>query len=699
MPVVVEAFARQTKAMPTKTLLPLSQQILAWIIDALGYRNAGVTRLGVSAGTLKNARQGRPVPQSWGDLVDGFFRVFEPPEAVNIDELVESLRSWDARVSGLSLVGDLPLEKRLVTVFLLAIPEVASRLGSLAACCAASTSSDIGSCMWLVRPFDRGFFGAALEWILRQSRPEWKTWEDRLDGLEDAVNKRTVERWRSGAIDVPSPKAIEKIVERLGPKAELVLRFARAVSVLRRDLLGGGDHMPWLGEAKVSLVSGLPALGQITNEEAAERFGMLADSLCDSSVTSEARTIATWVMFVAPPPEILRGIARVAGAPGMFELSVVDKLQFIEGVWNLIILLRVLRDDGKEITVLRDGEFVPVLDLAPNLRELGIELLDGLSSFFASDGGDDLFLRFVAELQRVFGGDVGDDGHVLVPPGLMRAVADRYRELLPDDVVQKLPLAEIMKSRSLQIRRARLAAQAGDTAGAFAILPKAERAPSERERKELAELFCAVAHNNLDDVRIVVAEVDSQGEREEALLERVLRLVDTIEKVAAIILQQFMTEDPRDERLSLRLRLSIELRTALLRERLCGVLPSTTLVQLHERLEVVAAEAETDGRLWATLAVSGEVLDAGSTKIWRKLAVHHGSEAYLDEVEARLAGDRRSFEDLLAERERAADSDRAACPDCEGTGWRPDPPEAIADEAMACTCMLIPSHWRDDSPR
>ena len=89
--------------MATTTILPLSQQVLAWSVQALGYDEAHIpTGAEVSAGTLKSARRGRPIPRSWEGVVGVAGRAFGwsngLPEELAAS-LLPALREWDRRVS------------------------------------------------------------------------------------------------------------------------------------------------------------------------------------------------------------------------------------------------------------------------------------------------------------------------------------------------------------------------------------------------------------------------------------------------------------------------------------------------------------------------------------------------------------------------------------------------------------------------
>lgn len=79
--------------------LPLAQQVLAWLVQALGYGEAGYPAVDVSPSTLKNARKGARIPHSWEDLVTGALKAMHVPvDTTTLTTLHEALRGWDACV-------------------------------------------------------------------------------------------------------------------------------------------------------------------------------------------------------------------------------------------------------------------------------------------------------------------------------------------------------------------------------------------------------------------------------------------------------------------------------------------------------------------------------------------------------------------------------------------------------------------------
>jgi hypothetical protein len=134
--------------------LALSEQILAWILQALGYADDKRRRVKVSHSTLKNARRGAVIPQSWDALVAGTLEVLGLKPAAELRAgLPGLLRSWDERVGELPATGDLSLAESIHVLLLRAIPELGIRLGAMAAWAAVRTGTPFGEWLWLVEPF------------------------------------------------------------------------------------------------------------------------------------------------------------------------------------------------------------------------------------------------------------------------------------------------------------------------------------------------------------------------------------------------------------------------------------------------------------------------------------------------------------------------------------------------------------------
>jgi len=227
--------------------LPLSQQVLAWALGALGYADASSVNLGVSSGTLKSARRGTVIPRGWEDLVEIVLRlVRNAPEEKRSEArafLRAGLRQWDEMVGRMHPASGLSLEERLHVPLTLAIPQVGIRLGALVAL-VVRRADQIEQWSWLLRPFDKTFFGKVVDELFRHQLEE-PTSDAKRTLLEDKtdIHWRTFERWRSGQTPVPNVQNVVALGSMFGGVAEALLRIARLAAVLGKDL------REWIGEA------------------------------------------------------------------------------------------------------------------------------------------------------------------------------------------------------------------------------------------------------------------------------------------------------------------------------------------------------------------------------------------------------------------------------------------------------------------
>ncbi|MBK8265174.1 MAG: hypothetical protein IPK80_28075 [Nannocystis sp.] len=726
--------------MTPRPSFPLVQQILAWLVPALGYGDAGFPVVGVSASTLKNARKGARIPNSWMDLVGGALKVLhlshEPDDGTTLASIGEALRSWDVRVSTLSGGEDLPLPDRLHMLFTLAIPVLGTRLGALAVMMARMSRSPIDEWLWILRPLDRRFFGRVFGAILKRQKPEWTTREAQMEGLAEIVDARTVERWMSGAISVPGSEMIHSLRQVLGPDAEAILRFARALCVLREDLAGRRGKEGWLGREKLDEWTGLVAdvgsciaemlkqpnalsaqLGDLavamrgpqretfhrfiqivwpepwrscsSTERLAEAIAALADKIDRSDQDWEAAAVlALWYQCIDPHPSTLEVVSVVFQAPMSTTVHAIDWFRLIEGEWQVRSILRHLAEKG-EVELSIGGEPRTARTIPPELQERARLLLTRMSRFSRAQGEDNamdvirsLFEGFDPRLSEVFGAQPQLPVHHILGSAAEAA--------LPEDVVR----------RSLPLSLARARRLAGEIEPALDLL-KLHPAPPPwvtlYERRDRAETLVAVTHDFLDRIREAVAAseyflaLDPERiiEAYDVCVGSVLRLVDACAECADSGLAGLSSapEDPESVE-HLVLALSIELRLAVARSRLGVEEAWAPFMALEGPLRDIVARFPTHGKAWAWATIFDEIQEIRSDA--KAQAVHFGAAAYFKEICTRCVAD---YEEYTPPEDEPY-VDREVCPDCEGSGIRSDPPEAIADEVVRCTCVVLPDHWR-----
>ena len=141
--------------------LPLSQQILAWVLQALGLDTPGVSR-----STRRSALSGKPIQRRWEDLVVAFLESLGGIKDGR--ELVAQglARRWDQAVSELPTV-ELTMAERLHAPLQLAAPQLGIRLGVLACLVAGKTQRRGSDCLWITRPFDDNYFGSVFMALCR----------------------------------------------------------------------------------------------------------------------------------------------------------------------------------------------------------------------------------------------------------------------------------------------------------------------------------------------------------------------------------------------------------------------------------------------------------------------------------------------------------------------------------------------------
>ena len=442
--------------MATTTALPLSQQTLTWVLQAMGLLDDDHTAASpsvepgtdggqprVSRSTARSALRGAPILRSWDRLLDHFFDVLGVrPGEEQRERVAAGLHEFDAKVSALDPKG-LPLEDLLPPVLRLLAPHLGVRLGALAALADLSLVPDpttgrtppaIGDA--LCDPLSPRFFGAVVEFFLWRHHPEWRTLEQQTDELEAAgiAAKKTVERWRSGQVEVPNVVNLVALARILGDepdqhRAMAALRCARLLVALRQDLaVWVGDALAedaervvaaWAHTTRATLVRPeAPAeLAEIMAELLRSRhgedvlaalrvrypgvvFGEATPALIATRLREAAAAVRAGAdpeplhglivdQITAPFPIVMPFVGVQLAGPGYLLYLAADPFATIQGAWSLSAMLRRVAA-GEVVHVQPPGtaEARPVrpdealrqqaADLLARMRHLGRASEDGL---------------------------------------------------------------------------------------------------------------------------------------------------------------------------------------------------------------------------------------------------------------------------------------------------------------------------------
>lgn len=671
--------------------LPLSQQVLAWALGALGYADASSVNLGVSTGTLKSARRGIVIPRGWADLVETVLRfVRNAPEEERSEAraiLHAGLRQWDEMVGRMHPAGELSLEERLHVPLTLGISQVGIRLGALVAL-VARRADQIEQWSWLLRPFDKTFFGKVVDEFFRHQLEEPTTDAKRtlLESKTD-IHWRTFERWRSGKTPVPNVQNVVALGCMFGGDAEALLRIARLAAVLGKDL------REWLGEAafdewaiavaetgrraarSLSSPAGVTALLQhaqqalegpygdrvhanfrilLPREECECSRGELSTRLAEAAAGDGAtdlldRPLARWaVLWTMISIEPWRSLnAGSTPAADLVRLSgAVDLAYCIENMWRLRILFRMVAE-GKLSLTRADGTSLD-LPISAAAQEAARRWLKNSLGFlgFAGEPLIDAEIMFV--LREVFGSEaLAAWMHPsALQTGIQAMLNPELETVLPDDMV--------LASPRLCCARARRLAEAGDLRGAFewlGRLPKLHRALSETEIYELIAAFTAVIHTMFDRVRPLrgALRANADGLDRDLVVETLLESARSAEIIVERILQLGRAPEGSPAWLDpLVAAVSLAIRSMLLRVELGrddeGLGPEA-VGQLVEWLERCLDQQPTHGRGWAMIALWLTLCGEPNEAQAMKQAEHFGAGDFFDREAERVDDDRGLSED------------------------------------------------------
>lgn len=657
--------------------LPLSEQILAWILTALGHENGpGHKGSAPSDSTIKSALRGRMISRSWDDLVDlGLRTIGVPPDQEGRDRARAVLREWDALVGSLPPARELSLAERLHALLTRWIPQVGVRLGAAAALVSARTGKHIEDCLWIAEPFERTFFGRVVHELLDRRFPEMSI-EDQKGELERIVDRRTVERWFSGKTDVPQTEHLTALGELLGEGAEVFLRGARLAARLRADLRG------WIDQPMLSDLAGsVAAFGRYVARALAKPDGTarligwfhedfrgaqaaeaqavlrpflwppmrewspveLAERLSSAAKGSPSPALHAWALattILIAHPRLVADACSAHGADMLTVLGAADFARYVEHQWMMRLLVHVIAEGDGGVVTDGEGRARP-LRVSDSARETARRWRSSSLGFTRhSDDGvpdDDETIQMLVE---VFGVDAF---HTLA------RVADPLGELvvmLAAPVIEiSLADEEILKSGALCIARARRLAEGGDRSAALNWLKHGRERGSPRSSAEAADLVAIlgeIAHSVLDDGRRLRAMLREcpDGEPRDAA-------IDVLEAEAALVeqlLAQMIEVGNAPERTPALLGLLVvaaplTLRVALLRDELSDTDQALESAQaVVDMIEACLEQQPAHGRGWSILALWrrcwGQKDDEAA-----KRAVHYGGGPFLEHEWARMIAD------------------------------------------------------------
>lgn len=683
--------------MDSSTPLPLAQQVLAWLIQALGYEHQRIGPDGVSSSTLKVARRGLLIRRKWKALVaEVCGRVGLAQSAPAVFQGL--LREWDGFVSTMRSpplgVGD-----RLLPVMRLAVPRLGVRLGAAMALASVMTGKSVAEWEWLSDPLAPGVFRKVLGLVLTGLRPEWNTWKGRTKerGKVTGVDPKTIRRWDDG--DVPGPQNVSVIVECVGPRSDAPLRWARAAMVLRTDLeewVGKEAVDSWRRAVRhVAMSAGpefaadprmVPRIAELWCEALAEApASMLSELLANivrmADIPATGDTVGTWLRGVASP---LAGVSSpsVKDARAVLLLSVLlphprlvaaahahtdqaralalvtaDPRIVLNSEWSWRSLLREVERGGLARRPLPDGseETVPITDAARGAARY--LLAEGSRFIRDADPGHEA--RSEAATQTLMA-DVFGIGAVQYAVAKVEADATwpyavlnrEVEKALPDEVVRGIP--------RLALARARRLATAGDMPGALVLVEALDISayePDEQERTDLATLLGELAHWTLDSLypalrsglaRLARAGMDGSAPSRQALDDALGGAVDQVLASADLFLDSAVRWiSPRQVASAPVEAVVLSFPYHVRRDRLLSALgrPALGASRVQSLLDSLiehATRTPGDGEVYAMLALWQRLGGTGSTWVAEDVdprCEHLGTAALRDRWLARIQSD------------------------------------------------------------
>lgn len=196
--------------MSLKTALPLSQQVMAWILQSMGR----IEKATVSRSTIKSGMRGKIIHSSWQNLIEDGLKCLNIQDIIIYDfKIFNFFRDIDKEIASIDTCKLDQKDLMIILLYHLA-PEMGKRLGALIAFIRSHRNGDSNIIpdleLWLLEPLSRRVMGRIIEGLLRFYWPDLKTWDQRYEKLEKlnngTLNQRTVERWRS-----PSETFVPKV--------------------------------------------------------------------------------------------------------------------------------------------------------------------------------------------------------------------------------------------------------------------------------------------------------------------------------------------------------------------------------------------------------------------------------------------------------------------------------------------------------
>jgi hypothetical protein len=677
------------------TLLPLSQQVIAWLMRGLGYDELSPRKVsrGVSRSTLKNAQSGDMIPRAWPDLIDGVLELLDRDPAEHRATLQQALEHWDEMISRLPPPSGLSLAERLHAPLVRAIPEVGIRLGALVASLALATEpsssqpstsqASLKPWLWLVEPLDKRFFGKVVDRLLERrfagmSNEKRKELVERDARDEDqAVAWRTIERWHSGEIEVPNTKGFAALGKVLGEGAEPILRLARLAAQLRKSLCD------WIGEdAAAQWFRQVAAVGQIAARFLFEATGMAkllgwlragldgphgdgayanlrhllpdaesapsrselsaylgrAAACCERGDTTDP--VARWAVFSAvlyayPPLSVQ--ICGVGGNPLLGLLVATSFVRHVGEEWLLRTFMKAVISGDPPLTR-NNGTPIRISDAA----RAAVQRWYVSSLGFENATEDDPAVE--AGVMQAFLEAFGPEAFVMLAK--RSPSIDPSKVLLDPAVEVVLSDAEVRGDLAMSLARARRLLDAGDLEGARSWIPALDTLQPPLSGAEIAglvETYAAICHYMLDQPRplralLRVTPAGTDLERGRGWLSG---MVQPVERLVSLILQIGETTHAQLE--ALVHALPVAIRVTLLREEVEFVqegLNQEAVDRLVDQLERCMEHHPTHAHGWALRALWRRLQDQHEeAERAEKQAIHFGAGAVLDEAWRQIEND------------------------------------------------------------